>query len=59
VSQQRASFIFVSTSVAQAPGENFDTAPAPGENYDAAPADPAPAPTLLHSKPKFLKRTKV
>jgi hypothetical protein len=30
--------------------------PAPGENFDAAPA--APAPTLLYSKAKFLKRTK-
>jgi hypothetical protein len=29
-------------------------APAPGENFDAA-----PAPTLLYSKAKFLKRTKV
>jgi hypothetical protein len=34
-------------------------APAPGENLDAAPAAPAPAPTLLYSKAKFLKRTKV
>jgi hypothetical protein len=33
-----------------------DAAPAPGENFDAA---PAPAPTLLYSKAKFLKRTKV
>jgi hypothetical protein len=32
-------------------------APAPGENFDAAPA--ALAPTLLYSKAKFLKRTKV
>jgi hypothetical protein len=32
-------------------------APAPGKNFDAAPA--APAPTLLYSKAKFLKRTKV
>jgi hypothetical protein len=36
-----------------APGENFDAAPAP-----VAPA-PALAPTLLYSKAKFLKRTKV
>jgi hypothetical protein len=36
---------------------HFYAAPAPGENFDAAPA--APAPTLLHSKAKFLKRTKV
>jgi hypothetical protein len=42
----------VLSSVAEpAPGENFDAAPAP------APA--APAPTLLYSKVKFLKRTKV
>jgi hypothetical protein len=32
---------------------------APGENFDVAPAAPAPAPTLLYSKAKFLKRTKV
>jgi hypothetical protein len=36
--------------------------PAPGKNFDAAPASdpvaPAPAPTLLYSKAKFLKRTK-
>jgi hypothetical protein len=33
------------------------TAPAPGKNFDAAlaPAAPAPAPTLLYSKAKFLK----
>jgi hypothetical protein len=29
--------------------------PAPGKNFDAAPAAPAPAPTLLYSKAKFLK----
>jgi hypothetical protein len=33
--------------------------PAPGKNFDAAPAPAAPAPTLLYSKAKFLKRTKV
>jgi hypothetical protein len=38
---------------------HFYAAPAPGENFDAAPASPAPAPTLLYSKAKFLKRTKV
>jgi hypothetical protein len=40
---------------------HFYAAPAPGKNCDAAPA-PAPAalaPTLLYSKAKFLKRTKV
>jgi hypothetical protein len=46
----------VSTSVADAAPD-----PAPGEHFDAAPdpAAPAPAPTLLYSKAKFLKRTKV
>jgi hypothetical protein len=35
-------------------------APPPGKNFDAAPATPAaPAPTLLYSKAKFLKQTKV
>jgi hypothetical protein len=36
---------------------HFYAAPAPGENFDAAPAPvaPAPAPTLLYSKAKFLK----
>jgi hypothetical protein len=40
---------------------NFYAAPAPGKNFDAAPdpVAPAPAPTLLYSKEKFLKRTKV
>jgi hypothetical protein len=38
---------------------HFYAAPAPGENFDAAPAAPTPAPTLLYSKAKFLKRTKV
>jgi hypothetical protein len=33
---------------------HFDAALSPGENFDAA-----PAPTLLYSKAKFLKRTKV
>jgi hypothetical protein len=32
---------------------------APVKNFDAAPAAPAPAPTLMYSKAKFLKRTKV
>jgi hypothetical protein len=45
----------VSSSVAER--HHFYAAPAPGENFDAAPA--APAPTLLYSKAKFLKRTKV
>jgi hypothetical protein len=36
-------------------------APAPGKNFNEAPAPvgPAPAPTLLYRKAKFLKRTKV
>jgi hypothetical protein len=37
---------------------NFYAAPAPGENFDAAPA-PAPSPTLMYSKAKILKQTKV
>jgi hypothetical protein len=40
----------------------FYAAPAPAQrkNFDAAPAAPVPpAPLLLHTKPKFLKRTKV
>jgi hypothetical protein len=36
---------------------HFYAAPAPGEKFDAAPA--APAPTLLYSKEKIFKRTKV
>jgi hypothetical protein len=32
---------------------------APGDNFDAAPAAPAPAPTLMYSKAKFLKRIKI
>jgi hypothetical protein len=49
------------TSVAKP--HHFYAAPAPGKNFDAAPDPaalaPAPAPTLLYSKAKFLKRTKV
>jgi hypothetical protein len=33
---------------------HFYAAPAPGKHFDAA-----PAPTLLYSKTKFLKQTKV
>jgi hypothetical protein len=33
---------------------HFYAAPAPSENFDAAPAAPAPAPTLLYSKAKFI-----
>jgi hypothetical protein len=51
----------IQISVAVQP--HFLAAPAPGVNFDAAPAlvVPAPvsAPTLLYSKAKFLKRTKV
>jgi hypothetical protein len=42
----------VSDSVAEP--HHFYAAPALGKNFDAA-----PAPTLLYSKAKFLKRTKV
>jgi hypothetical protein len=38
---------------------HFYAAPAPGKNFDPAPAAPAPSPTLLYSKTKFLNRTKV
>jgi hypothetical protein len=38
---------------------HFYAAPALGKNFDAAPDPAAPAPTLLYSKAKFLKRTKV
>jgi hypothetical protein len=34
---------------------HFYATPAPGKNFDAPPA--APAPTLLYSNTKFLKRT--
>jgi hypothetical protein len=44
----------MSTSVAES--HHFYVAPAPGKNFDAA---PAPAPTLLYSKAKFVKQTKV
>jgi hypothetical protein len=47
--------MFAKSSVAEP--DHFYAAPAPGENFDAAPAPatPAPAPTLLYSKAKFLK----
>jgi hypothetical protein len=42
---------------------HFYAAPAPGKNFFAAPDPavpaPAPAPTLLYSKAKFFKQTKV
>jgi hypothetical protein len=38
---------------------HFYAAPAPGKKFKAAPAAPAPAPSLLYSKEKFLKLTKV
>jgi hypothetical protein len=34
---------------------HFYAAPATGKIFDTAPAAPAPAPTLLYSKAKFLK----
>jgi hypothetical protein len=49
----------VLTSVAEPHHFYAAPAPAPGKNFDAAPAAPATAPTLLYSKTKFLKRTKV
>jgi hypothetical protein len=45
-------FHLIKTSVAEP--HHFYAAPAPGKNFYAA-----PAPTLLYSKAKFLKRTKV
>jgi hypothetical protein len=42
-----------------AESHHFYASPAPGKNFDAAPAAPAPAPTLLYSKTKFLKRLEV
>jgi hypothetical protein len=52
-------FCIQKTSVAEP--HHFYAAPAPGENFDGAPAPAAPAraPTLLYSKAKCLKRTKV
>jgi hypothetical protein len=47
----------VSISVAEP--HHFYAAPAPGKNFDEASAPAAPAPTLLYSKAKFIKRTKV
>jgi hypothetical protein len=41
-------------SASAAEPHHFYAAPAPGKNFDAA-----PAPTLLDSKAKFVKRTKV
>jgi hypothetical protein len=51
--------MLIKTETSVAEPHHFYAAPAPGENFDATPAAPAPAPTLLHSKAKFLKRTKV
>jgi hypothetical protein len=36
----------------------FYAAPAPCKNFYVAPAAPAPAPTLLYSKPKFVLMNK-
>jgi hypothetical protein len=58
--QDSSGISVVETSVAEP--HHFYAAPALGKNFDAAPAAPAapaPAPTLLYSKTKFLKRTKV
>jgi hypothetical protein len=51
------SIVPVATSIVEL--HHFYAAPAPGENFYAVPAAPAPAPTLLYNKAKFLKRTKV
>jgi hypothetical protein len=55
-------FIFTATGTSilgsVAEPHHFYAAPDPGKNFDAAPA-PVPASTLLYSKTKFLKRTKV
>jgi hypothetical protein len=53
-SQSRVFNFLVFCSVAEP--HHFYAAPAPGKNFDAA---PAPAPTLLYSKAKLLKQTKV
>jgi hypothetical protein len=42
-----------------APAPDPTPDPAPGNNFDAAPDPAAPASTLLYSKEKFLKQTKV
>jgi hypothetical protein len=44
-----------SLRISVAEPHQFYAAPAPVKNFDAAPAAPAPAPTLLYSKAKFLK----
>jgi hypothetical protein len=56
----RLSLIFFLPKISVAEPHHFYAAPAlaPGINFDAAPAAPAPAPTLLYSKAKILKRTK-
>jgi hypothetical protein len=51
-------YYIISSSVAEP--HHFYAVPAPGENFDAAPAAPAapaPTPTLLFNKAKFLKGT--
>jgi hypothetical protein len=49
--------IGISVKISVAESHNFYAAPDPasGKSFDAAPAAPAPAPTLLYSKAKFLK----
>jgi hypothetical protein len=54
VNQSPRSLVVISV----AEPHHFYAAPAPGKNFDAAPA-PAPAPTLLYSKTKIWKWTKV
>jgi hypothetical protein len=50
-------YIYCNTEVASSVAEphHFYAAQAPGKNFDAA---PAPAPTPLYSKAKFIKLTK-
>jgi hypothetical protein len=50
-------FLLILSSVAKP--HYFYAAPAPGKNFEAASAPAAPAPTLLYSREKILKRTKV
>jgi hypothetical protein len=50
----RTTVLFRMTTVMVSVAEPHHFYAAPGENFDAA-----PAPTLLYSKAKFLKRTKV
>jgi hypothetical protein len=48
-------FLDLGQPISVAEQHHFEAASVPGKNFDAAPAAPAPAPTLLYSKAKFLK----